>query len=106
MAASDLKNVMVRAKIDLIKTEDGGRAHPVHSKHRPNHILADELDGYTRIGVIIIEDDEVILPGTSREVVIEFLIEDKIKAKLRPGFRWNINEGSRLIGTGTVLELL
>jgi hypothetical protein len=49
---------------------------------------------------------ELLNPGESREALIQFLRGPGLVEALRPGVTWRIQEGPRLVATGSVIEVL
>ena len=58
------------------------------------------------VGFIEFAPGEVMNPGESAEFEIEFLNWRALRPDLSPGVEWLIQEGARIVGTGTVLERL
>ncbi|MCK6607702.1 MULTISPECIES: hypothetical protein [Flavobacterium] len=98
--------IPIKAKIKIIRTEDGGRKTGFISGYRPNHVFEygkkGELNN-TFIGDIIFEGQSTIEPGEEKEVTVRFLINQPIEKYLNKGQVWWIHEGPNLIGEAEVL---
>ena len=51
----------------------------------------------------LVPNDDWIAPGEESDVEVQFLL---VNDYVRPGFRWLIQEGSRVVGSGEVLEVI
>lgn len=101
----DEKPIVVRAKIATIPTDDGGRVGPFTKGFRPNHNFGSSDDRYYYIGKIEVEEGDWVYPGESRELLITFLNARGLSDLLQPGRTWRIQEGAKLIGSGTVIAI-
>ena len=68
---------LVKAKLKLIPTEDGGRKNGISTGYRPNHVF--EYNEWnqilqTFIGDVILDEQTSIEPGEEKEVTIRFLL--------------------------------
>jgi translation elongation factor EF-Tu-like GTPase len=97
--------VVVRAILRLLRTEEGGRRTGVRSGYRPNHNFGGPDDPEFYIGQIDFESGDIIEPGDSRKVVVRFISGPGLREKLQVGRSWRIQEGYRLVGEATVLEV-
>jgi elongation factor Tu len=93
-----------------LSTEKGGRVTPVARSsgafsYRPNHNFSNPESKELSDGFINLEPGVVVRPGESAEVEIVFF-SLPLDADLFLGREWRIQEGSRLVGIGTVLEIL
>ncbi|MBP8256031.1 MAG: hypothetical protein KAX37_01815 [Opitutaceae bacterium] len=101
----DDKPIVVRATIALAAQDKGGRHGPFTKGFRPNHNFGGPDDRFFFIGQIEVEDGDWVYPGETRELKITFLNARGLSELLVPGRTWRIQEGPRLIGTGTVIEI-
>lgn len=100
--------IIVKAKITMKKTKEGGRKFGFTSGYRPNHVfeLPDELKNLkTYIGDIQFEDQEFIKPGETKVVIVRFLKVPEVKKYIQVGRKWFINEASETLGFGEILEI-
>lgn len=98
--------VVVEVQITLLSTEDGGRKGPIFSGYRPNHRFDPEsnISGFF-IGEIQFTTKNAIYPGESEKVVIIFLKAGGIEEYLIQGTEWLLQEGSKLVGKGKILNI-
>ena len=98
--------IVIRAKLTLKRTEDGGRQTGLISGYRPNHVFEYDSDSQllnTFIGDIIFEGQRTIEPGETREVTVRFLINQPVEKYLYKGRKWWLHEGARCIGEAEIL---
>jgi translation elongation factor EF-Tu-like GTPase len=105
-----LKNdlIIIKAKITMKTTEDGGRITGFKSGYRPNHVfeLPDNLQNLrTYIGDIRFDDQELIEPGETKIVTVRFLKNPEIEKYINVGQKWFINEAARTLGFGEIIEI-
>lgn len=104
---SDL--IIVRAKISMKKTEDGGRKSGFSSGYRPNHVFEMPTDLSKLIaygGDIQFEGQGLFYPGETKIVTVRFLQQPAVEKYIRVGQKWFINEAARTLGFGEILEIL
>ncbi|MEQ1555094.1 MAG: hypothetical protein ABL929_12990 [Ferruginibacter sp.] len=106
MIQNDL--IIVEAKIEMKSTEDGGRTYGFTSGYRPNHVfeLPENIKNIrTYIGDIQFEDQELFEPGETKIVTVRFLRNQEIEKYIIVGNKWFINEASKTLGFGEILEI-
>jgi translation elongation factor EF-Tu-like GTPase len=106
MQTNDL--IIVKAKVTMKTTAEGGRQHGFKSGYRPNHVfeLPDDLRNLnTYIGEILFDDQELIEPGKTKIVIVRFLKTPQVEKYINVGQKWYINEGARTVGLGEILEI-
>jgi len=106
MRTEDL--IIVKAKIIMKATDNGGRKSGFKSGYRPNHVFelpADLRNLKTYIGDIQFDDQELIEPGETKIVTVRFLKTPKIEKYINVGQKWLINEAARTLGFGEILEI-
>lgn len=99
--------IIVKAKITMKTTEEGGRKSGFKSGYRPNHVfeMPDNLKNLrTFIGDILFDDQDLIEPGETKIVTIRFLKVPGIEKYIIAGQKWFINEAARTLGVGEILE--
>ena len=101
----DDKPIVVSATIALFAQDKGGRPGPFTKGFRPNHNFCGPDDRFFFIGQIEVEEGDWVYPGETREFKVTFLNARGLCELLFPGRIWRIQEGPRLIGTGTVIEI-
>jgi len=100
--------IIVRAKITMKTTENGGRKSGFISGYRPNHVfeLPDDLRNLrTYIGDILFDDEKLFQPGKSKIVTVRFLKNPEIDKFINVGQKWFINEAAVTLGHGVILEI-
>ena len=106
MRTDDL--IIVKAKISMKTTAEGGRQHGFKSGYRPNHVfeLPDDLRNLTTyIGDIQFDGQELLEPGETKIVTVRFLKMPQVEKYIKVGQKWFINESARTIGFGEILEV-
>ena len=98
--------IRVRARIELISTEAGGRTKPIGQRYRPNHNFGTEENRSFYIGQIDIPEETQLHPGENKEANVTFLSGPGLREKIAVGTVWRIQEGQWLVGTGEILEVL
>lgn len=105
MRSNDL--IIVKAKITMKTTEDGGRRSGFKSGYSPNHVfeMPDNLKSLrTYTGDILFYDQDLIEPGETKIVTVRFLKVPEIEKYMVVGQKWFINEAVRTLGIGEILE--
>jgi translation elongation factor EF-Tu-like GTPase len=100
--------IIVKAKITMKTTEEGGRQFGFKSGYRPNHVFElpkDLRDLKTYIGDIQFEDQELIEPGETKIVTVRFLNVLEVQKFITVGQKWFINEAAITLGFGEILEI-
>lgn len=98
--------INVRALISFLASQDGGRTTNVRLTYRPLHNFGIPDNRELWFGQIHLDANDEISPGESREVTIQFNAEPALLRELQPGRTWRIQEGSRLVATARVIEIL
>lgn len=99
------KPIVVRAKIAMVPTESGGRVGPFTKGLRPNHNFGSQDNRFFYIGQIEVPEGDWMYPGETRELPVTFLNARGLLELLTVGRTWRIQEGPKLIGTGTVIAI-
>lgn len=100
------ETVSVRANIRLLSTVEGGRASPIKGSYRPNHNFFGPDDREMTMGFIDLPDNAELHPGDSIDLPITLSNWPGLEGQIYPGREWRIQEGPKLVGIGTVLEVL
>jgi len=106
MRTEDL--IIVKAKITMKTTEEGGRKSGFKSGYRPNHVFEfpnDLRNLKTYIGDIQFDDQELVEPGETKVVTVRFLKVPQIEKLINVGRKWFINEAAQTLGYGEILEI-
>ncbi len=99
--------VRIRARIHLLTTEQGGRAAPIVGgfSYRPNHNFFEPDAPDMSMGFMGLPEGVNLYPGESVDLDLALSIWPALTPEIRVGREWRIQEGSRLVGTGTILEI-
>jgi translation elongation factor EF-Tu-like GTPase len=100
------KGILVRAMIRLLPGNEGGRTVPIQGSYRPNHNFFGPDDKNMTVGFVELPKGTKLHPGDSVELPIFFWNCAGLERIIYPGREWRIQEGSKLVGFGTVLEVL
>ncbi|MBS1623649.1 MAG: elongation factor Tu [Bacteroidetes bacterium] len=92
------------AKLIYLKSEQGGRSTPVASGYRPQ--LKFDFTEMQTSGQQIFADRELVYPGDEVIANITMLSPHFYLGKLDRGTEFEFREGSRIIGTGKITEIL
>jgi translation elongation factor EF-Tu-like GTPase len=98
-------NMTVRANVRLLPTSESGRARPIKGSYRPNHNFFGPDNRNMAIGFIDLPEGKELWPGESIEVTMVLLIWPELEGQIHPGRQWRIQEGEKLVGIGTVIEV-
>jgi translation elongation factor EF-Tu-like GTPase len=104
---SDL--ILVKAKIKMKATEEGGRKTGFVSGYRPNHVFEYENGKMINswVGDIQFNDFDLINPGEEKIALVRFIYRQELLDKyLQIGRKWWIHEGPNQLGEAEVLEIL
>jgi elongation factor Tu len=91
------------ARIYYLTTEEGGRQTPALSKYRPG--VKFSFSKYTSSGEQTFLNKEIVYPGDPVDAEIRLLSPHFFEKMLFEGIQFEILEGPKLLGTGTVLEI-
>ncbi|HEV7427412.1 MAG TPA: hypothetical protein VGQ46_13690 [Thermoanaerobaculia bacterium] len=91
--------------MQVLSTEEGGRTSPFRAQYRPNHNFGDSENRHFYIGQVEVPEGESVAPGETRELAITFLAVVGVAEKLKPGRRWRIQEGAKLVALAEVLAV-
>lgn len=99
--------ILVKAKLKMKTTEEGGRQTGFKSGLRPNHVFEYETGKQlvTWVGDVQFNEEEIIMPGDERDVIVRFLFHTPIEKYLNIGRKWWLHEGTRCIGEVEILEI-
>jgi translation elongation factor EF-Tu-like GTPase len=100
------EGIRVIATIRLLPTSESGRTAPIRGSYRPNHNFFGPGDHNMAIGFIDLPNGAELHPGRSIDLPITFWDSPGLQDQIYPGRHWRIQEGAKLVGIGTVLEVL
>lgn len=101
-----MSNIRIRARIALLSTEDGGRTMAICGSYRPNHNFGAADNRSMDIAFIELAEGETLQPGAIIQREITFWSRPGLRDALAIGRDWRIQEGAKLVGVGTVLDIL
>lgn len=93
------------ARVTYLTTEKGGRRTPAGTGHRP-HTKFDGNSNITPAEQVFEDEREYILPGESSGAEITLVSREKFGKSIYAGQAFEFFDGDKLIGTGTVLQVL
>lgn len=98
----------VRARIRLLATNEGGRNVPVQGgvSYRPNHNFFGSDNREMATGFIEIPAGEVLRPGETADIELLLWEWSRLTPQLYAGREWLIQEGPKVVGMGTILEVI
>ena len=97
-----------RARIYLLRPEEGGRTLPVYSGYRPALRLkldGDGDEGTYRDCVLTWEDREKVMPGGEGYSRIKLWFPELAQGVLRPSLAFELSEFSHVVARGSVIEV-
>jgi len=90
------------AQVRFLRTDEGGRTSPVRSGYRPQfYYLGANWDA-----VQAYPDVEEVLPGDEVRTLLWFLSPGEHVGKVRAGLEFEVREGARVMGRGTITRVL
>ena len=92
----------IKAEIELLATEHGGRSTPAKSGIRPQFYY----HGHDWVVALTFINQEWVAPGESVQAYVTFLSPQKHVDKIHPGMPFLVREGSRVVGFGAVKEIV
>jgi len=102
------KLIIVKARIRMKATKEGGRIHGFTSGYRPNHVFEYREDGTlqrTYIGDIVFEGQSTIEPGEEKIATVRFSRHQPIEKYLNIGRKWWIHESYKCLGEAEIIEI-
>jgi translation elongation factor EF-Tu-like GTPase len=100
------KRFSFKANITLLATN--GRLSPIYTGYRSNFIF-DDMENintkYNISGEVFIEMD-ILYPGETTNCIIQLIETRTLEHLLTKGRFFKFREGARIVGEGTILEIL
>jgi elongation factor Tu len=90
--------ITVKAKIRMLTTGEGGRSSPAASGYRPNLRFGDI---YTDVSITR-QDRQHLAPGEECNATVVFANADQVREYLQVGVEFDVTEGGRRVGAGTM----
>lgn len=97
--------LIVKAKIRLTSTENGGRKTDIISGYRPNHVFeyTSEAKVYQFFTGDINFEGEKLMPGEETIATVRLHLTKKVEKYLTKGRKWWLYEVPNLIGEAEIL---
>lgn len=96
-----------RARVYFLKPEEGGRSFPIFSGYRPVVRLGLKgADCEDFDSSVTLEDNAPALPGEERYARITIWAPDLPEDALKPDVAFELSEVVKIIGRGTIIELV
>ena len=100
-----LRNIDFIADLKYLTTEEGGRKTPVFSSsYRPQ--IKFDFDEMQTSGQQTFLNKKTVYPGDTVEAAIRILSVEHFANTLTEGMTFEFREGSRVIGTGKIIDIL
>jgi translation elongation factor EF-Tu-like GTPase len=93
--------ILATARVALRSTAAGGREGPINTGYRALVVI----DGFNSDAILTLTNGREGLPGGEAEIELSFLFPEYFGARLRVGATFEMREGARVIGTGTIERL-
>jgi translation elongation factor EF-Tu-like GTPase len=98
-----------KAQVRFLMAEEGGRTGATVSGYRPTCDFGLSQDDGQKIyndALLFLDGADEARPGETREVRVVPLHPELLGQVIRPGLTFDVTEGGRLVGKGTVLKRL
>jgi len=79
---------------------------PIQKGYRPNHNFGGPNDVLMYMGSLEFIESPSISPGESTDVLVHFITAPGLQELVQVGREWRIQEGRKLQGYATVLQVL
>ena len=100
-----MQNIDFIAELKYLTTEDGGRKTPVFSTgYRPQ--IKFDFDEMQTSGQQTFINKDSVYPGDTVEAGIKIISVEHFENTLTEGMTFDFREGSRIIGTGKIIDIL
>jgi translation elongation factor EF-Tu-like GTPase len=98
----------IEARIHFLSTEEGGRRSPLQGggSYRPNHNFFGPDNREMCVGSIDLAEGEQVAPGDTIEKALTLWIFPSVGREIQEGREWRIQEGGKLVATGTIMRVL
>jgi translation elongation factor EF-Tu-like GTPase len=92
------------AQLQYKTTEDGGRKTPAFSGYRPQ--IKFPFSEMVTSGQQTFLDKDIVYPGETVKASIRIISIDFFENSLKEDMQFEFREGSNIIGTGVVIEII
>ena len=94
----------IEARISFLATSEGGRIGPAKSGYRPSHNFG--LQGILNDAAHEYIGQEWVGPGETALANLWLLVPESQTGRFHEGFRFSVQEGSRIVGHGVITKVL
>lgn len=94
----------IEARVTFLPADHGGRTGPVASGYRPNHDFG--LPGEINDAQHEYPGVDWVQPGQTVHALLWLLMPERQKGRLYPGFTFTVQEGPRVVGSGTIVTVV
>jgi hypothetical protein len=99
-----LQSIDFVAELKYLTAEEGGRKTPAFSGYRPQ--VKFDFDEMQTSGQQTFLTKDTVYPGDTVEAAIRIISVEHFENKLTEGMPFEFREGSRVIGTGKIIDIL
>jgi translation elongation factor EF-Tu-like GTPase len=94
----------MRARLQLLAADQGGRHTPIFDDYRPRFVAATDGHGDVDLGVAVVKltENPMMMPGTEGDVDLE-PVDASLWTTVATGLILGVFEEQRQVGTATVL---
>lgn len=96
-------SLIVKAKLEILPTEETGRTKPIKTGYSPNHNFGGPENNSMFLGRIEFNDNEWHYPGSTSEVTITFINSPGLEKEIKSGRKWRIQEAKNLVAEAEVI---
>jgi translation elongation factor EF-Tu-like GTPase len=103
------ESTVVRVRIELVRTEEGGRHGPVFDGYRASMSFGESTeDGIPVIHdvVVVFEGVDELPPGGAAVARAWVVAPEYLPEEMAPGFEFDFVEGHRVVGHARALDVL
>lgn len=99
-----MQNIDFIAELKYLTAEEGGRQTPAFSGYRPQ--VKFDFDEMQTSGQQTFLNKDTVYPGDTVEAAIRIISIEHFANTLTEGLTFEFREGSRVIGTGKIVDIL
>lgn len=94
----------MRARLQLLTKDQGGRHTPIFDEYRPRFVAATEGHGDVDLGVAVVKltDNPMMMPGTEQDIELE-PVDASPWTAVTTGLVLGVFEEQKQVGTATIL---
>ncbi|MBY8864006.1 hypothetical protein K7711_46615 [Nocardia sp. CA2R105] len=103
--ATESERGYIRARLQLLTTEQGGRRAPLHSGYRAHWAFPPDMHAENHDAPLTLETVRTLAPGEEAMIRLHPLRPD-LWPTITPGVRLSMLEGARLVGSADAVEVV